>query len=120
MEKGLFVPDHLVDGLVAEELKNLQEDAKVILDGYPRTKQQAEFLIDYLKSGSKGKSFAVLSLEIDKETLVGRLLNRKVCNNKSCQLVMCKDDSECKKCGGELIIRVDDNLEAIETRQSDF
>lgn len=75
MDKGELVPDAVVIGMIGNKLDANANAQGFIFDGFPRTTAQAEALDHLLKD--KGTSISVmLSLEVEKEELVKRLLNR--------------------------------------------
>lgn len=115
IKKGALVPDEVVNGIVEERLK--QDDCKngFILDGYPRTVNQAEAL------KSMGVNLdGVLSIELADEKIVERLSGRREC--KGCGTPYhvlfnpTKVEGVCDQCGGELIQRPDDCEETIKNR----
>ena len=75
MDKGELVPDEVVIGMIANRLGNPGENAGFIFDGFPRTTAQAEALDNLLESLAYSIS-VVLSLEVPKEELITRLLER--------------------------------------------
>ena len=110
MTKGELVPDDVVIGIVAECLRQPEYEKGFMLDGFPRTVAQAEAL-----SESGACLDAVLSFEAPDEELVRRLSGRRVCG--SCGATYGAIDGDaCPKCEGELIVRADDQPEAIERR----
>ena len=119
MNAGKLVPDELVCDLVADRLS--QDDCAngFLLDGFPRTINQAEALDKYL-SENDGKLDIVINIAVDKEELITRLTGRRVC--KACGAsyhivnIPPKVEGVCDVCGGELFQRADDNLETVENR----
>lgn len=85
MAAGQLVPDEVIVGMVAAEVAEL-EPIRVLLDGFPRTEAQAEALDDLLEREGT-EVHAVVYLEVDREELVRRLLQRAEEENRS-------DDSE--------------------------
>lgn len=79
MQRGELVPDELIRDMLSKELSILlaeSKDAKgLILDGFPRTVNQADLLNDLLKEHNLNFT-GVLALEVEEEELVQRLLNR--------------------------------------------
>jgi len=75
MEKGELVPDQVVIGMIESKLKTNPEAKGFIFDGFPRTVEQAKAL-DLLMDGNDTPISAMLSLEVEKEELIKRLLNR--------------------------------------------
>ncbi len=75
MDKGELVPDHLVQDMVEERLKQPDTTSGWILDGFPRTVQQASFLEALLqKLDQRGER--VVNLDVPDDIVVGRLLER--------------------------------------------
>jgi len=112
MESGGLVPDQLVGDLIKEKLAGLK--GGVILDGFPRTVEQARMLDQIITVDM------AIDLEVDEELLVKRLTERRVC--KSCNSVFHlefnppKDTGKCDKCGSELIQRNDDSEKVVRER----
>mgnify|MGYP001616815845 CR=1 FL=1 len=119
VEKGLLVPDMVVNKIVEKALK--QENCKngFILDGYPRTIDQAEFLENVLWKLKK-KIDLVLNLVADEETIVERSTQRRMCSKCGAlyNLVTMKPKKKdtCNKCGGTLVMRKDDEPETVRKR----
>lgn len=113
MQAGKLVPDHLVNGIVAERLA--EEKKGFLLDGYPRTVAQA----DYLEAAGE-KIDAVVLLDADDDCLISRITGRLSC--PSCGAVfhkknkLPKKDDICDSCSGELIQRPDDNETVVRQR----
>ena len=116
IEKGMLVPDEITVPMVENRLA--QDDAKngAILDGFPRTKAQAEKLDEIL--AKKGKKIdLVINLVTPREEIITRITNRRVCSNQECKatynLTMHPPVKEgiCDKCGASLIQREDDSDE---------
>lgn len=119
MDKGELVPDEVVIGMVKDRLQ--QDDCKkgFLLDGFPRTVEQAEALDGTLKDLDM-KLDAVINIEVPIEKLMERLTGRRVC--KSCgasyHIIFNPPAKEgvCNSCSGELYQRSDDNEESVSTR----
>ncbi len=75
MEKGELVPDSVVIGMIKNKIETNQDANGFIFDGFPRTVEQAEAL-DVLLNGNNTPISAMLSLEVEKEELINRLLER--------------------------------------------
>ncbi len=118
MDEGELVPDSIVIGMVDEVLAGLGNKS-FILDGFPRTRAQAEALGTILRQRGLEIGKAVF-LEVPREELLGRLTGRRVC--KSCGAVYhvsskpSKVAGVCDNCGGEVIQRNDDKEDVIATR----
>ena len=119
MEKGALVPDDLVIALVAERLKKNDARRGFILDGFPRTPEQAEALDKTLKILSMPLDL-VLYFKTSLEVIVRRLSGRRLCGQcgKNFHLTNFKPRAEgiCDACGGKLVQRPDDREETIENR----
>jgi adenylate kinase len=115
MDRGDLVPDSVILGILAEELRQPQYAKGVILDGAVRTVPQAEGLEKMLDSLGR-RLDAVLVFDIDNEEIVRRLSDRTVCENCQTPYTGRKVGDVCDKCGGALVRRKDDDPEAIRTR----
>ena len=119
MDLGELVSDDIVLGMIEERIA--QPDAKrgFILDGFPRNTSQAESL-DALLAGSKLKLDRVVLMDVDFDILMKRLTGRRTCSKTGAVLnVYFSSPAEleaCKKAGGELLQRKDDNEETIGNR----
>mgnify|MGYP006287882193 CR=1 FL=1 len=120
---GKLVPDNIITVMVKGWLKeNTKNNKAIILDGYPRTKKQAELLLDMLKEDFPEYSFRIIALDISDDEVVKRISNRLVCDNKKCQAVYNTsqikniDDPLCELCDSKLIKRDDDKEEVVRER----
>src|SRR4051812_22157382 len=77
MDEGALVPDDVMEGVVRERLSMPDASAGFLLDGYPRTPGQAEFLNALLAPG--GVDLAI-NLEVPEDVVVERITRRRVCN----------------------------------------
>ncbi len=75
MDKGELVPDEVVIGMIKGKLESMQDSNGFIFDGFPRTVEQAKALDDLLNANGTPIS-AMLSLEVEKQELINRLLSR--------------------------------------------
>ncbi len=75
IEKGELVPDKVVIGMIASKLDQNKDAKGFIFDGFPRTTAQAEAL-DAMLSGQKLAISGMIALEVEKQELIDRLLNR--------------------------------------------
>ena len=115
IDQGHLVPVDLVATIIGKKLA--EEDCKngYVLDGYPRSLEQAEKLdiINKNVDGNKEVSFKAIYFDIDTETLIERIVNRQSCPkcgeiyNK--KFKPSKVENICDKCGVELKTRADDN-----------
>ena len=118
MERGQLVPDPLVNEMVDRELDSLAETG-FILDGYPRTVEQARFLDSAL--GRRGLALTVaLLLQVPEEEIVARLGARLVCPNCGASFNLRLNpparDRVCDRCGAGLERRADDDPGVVRTR----
>ena len=111
---GKLVPDDLVIEMVRKRLKQKDAQPGFILDGFPRTRDQAEALDQMVKADR------ALLLFLDPEDLIKRSTGRRVCEN--CESVYHlltnppKKPGFCDRCGGKLIVREDDKEEVVRNR----
>jgi adenylate kinase len=118
MDQGLLVPDEVLNRLVGETLAGEEYRQGVILDGYPRTIAQADFLAALWAAEGTGVSHA-LFIQVPDEHLVRRQAGRLIC--RSCGRVYNRYslppaiEGRCD-CGGDLYQRSDDSEETIRKR----
>ncbi|MEO8446716.1 MAG: adenylate kinase [bacterium] len=74
MDKGNLVPDEIMNGIVKDTLKNINKDG-FILDGFPRTLEQAKALTQIFKELNL-TDIRVINLKADENEIVKRLLKR--------------------------------------------
>lgn len=114
MEAGQLVPDEIVVGIVAERLAQPDCGNGYLLDGFPRTVEQALALEE-----AKAKVDAVISIEVPSELLIARLSGRRIC--RQCgrawhvEFNPPPQESICA-CGGQLYQRSDDSSDTVKER----
>ncbi|HCB93218.1 MAG TPA: adenylate kinase [Selenomonas sp.] len=121
MDEGKLVPDEVTIGIVRERLA--KDDCKkgCILDGFPRTVEQADALSGIMKDLGLALD-AVLNISVPASDLVERAVGRRIC--KSCGATYhvsfnpSAKEGVCDECGGELYQRADDTKETMENRLS--
>jgi len=119
MDAGDLVPDDLIVAMAADRLA--QEDARdgFILDGFPRTTDQADALAKQLAQIGR-RVTAVLLIDVPDEELVRRLSGRRVCvktgHNYHVDYDPPKRDGVCDQDGSRLVQRDDDKPEVVERR----
>ena len=121
IDKGQLVPDDVTNGIVKERLAESDiKDAGFLLDGYPRTIEQAHALDTMLKELGLNLD-AVVDIEVDPELLVDRLSGRYIC--RTCGATYhkifnpTKVEGTCDKCGGhDFYQREDDKPETVKKR----
>ncbi len=119
IDSGNLVPDEVVLGIISERLNRPDAADGFILDGFPRTEQQALDLEELLDQLGTPLDAAVL-LDIDFEVLMKRLTGRRTCSLTG-QLLNIHFSSQdeldaCTNAGGKLIQREDDNEKTIASR----
>lgn len=121
VEKGLFGPDDLVNDLLKSSFAK-HDFTNTVLDGYPRTINQSEYLLELL--GNAGSKIdLVVVVDNDDDLIVKRTMGRRIC--PSCGKVYHTEfkppnpDGTCK-CGTEVILRSDDSEEKIMRRLQEF
>jgi adenylate kinase len=119
MDSGELVPDEVVIRIIADRLS--QADAKdgFILDGFPRTTEQAHAL-DRMLGTLKQTIERVILIDVDESELVGRITGRRVC--RQCGHIFHvvssppRIEGRCDRCGGELYQRADDSEATVRER----
>ena len=118
MEKGALVPDDVTIGMVMQWIADNASGGGFLLDGFPRTRSQAEALDEAL--ADEGGLDAAVLIDVSREELVRRLSGRILCSG--CQAPYNRNEApprepgKCDRCGGELYQRADDKPEAVEKR----
>lgn len=119
MDAGELVSDDIVLGMIKERIA--QPDAKrgFVLDGFPRNTSQADSL-DALLAGLTLKLDRVVLMDVAFEILMKRLTGRRTCSKTGAVLNIYFSKPEeleaCRKAGGELVQRADDNEATIRNR----
>lgn len=117
MKRGELVPDEVTIGIVRERLAETDCEGGFILDGFPRTVEQAEALagiteIDY-----------VLNINVPMELLIERAIGRRICRECGATYHIKYNPAvsgRCSKCGGEIYQRSDDNEETMRKRLATY
>ncbi|MCD7879418.1 MAG: adenylate kinase [Candidatus Gastranaerophilales bacterium] len=122
MEKGQLVPIELVSGIIKNRLLKSDCQNGFILDGYPRSLEQAYALDTILEEIDKNLDVnpIVFYFEVNPEKLIERLVNRRTCSKcgaiYNLKTMKLQDETKCEKCGGTLLQREDDNEETAKKR----
>lgn len=122
IDKGLLVPVTLVAKMIKNKLASKECENGYVLDGFPRSLEQAEQLEDINKEVDAGKeaSFKAIYFDIDPQILLERIIYRQSCPqcgeiyNK--KFKPSKIENECDKCHVPLKTRADDNAETAKSR----
>ena len=121
MDQGALVPDHVTIGIVEDRLSESDCQQGFLLDGFPRTVEQANALDELLVS-LDSKIDYVINIDVDLNILKERLTGRRIC--RSCGATYHKIfnppavENVCDKDSGELYQRKDDNEETVGHRLS--
>ena len=122
IDKGNLVPVELVGAIIRDKL--ISDDCKngYILDGYPRSVEQADMLckINSEIDGNNQVDFKAIYFETDESILVSRIVNRRSCPHcgeiYNLKYKPSKVEGICDKCGTKLTQRKDDNEETATAR----
>jgi adenylate kinase len=127
MKSGGLVPDELMLAMVADRLKRPDAQRGFILDGFPRTVGQAEWLDEFLRSASfDGRRIAavVVYIRVSYNQLLQRLTGRRTCpvDGRIYNIYSQppKDDELCDSCGSRLVQRKDDKEDVISERLKSY
>jgi len=117
---GKLVSDERVESIIVEALnKDDIAEKGFILDGFPRTAHQAEFLSKYLKEHHTKLDAAIL-IDVEVSILVKRISSRRICKNCGAVYNLITNPPEkvgiCNICGGELYQREDDKVDIVRSR----
>ncbi len=119
MDRGALVPDEVTIAMIKERLAKPDCQKGVILDGFPRTIEQAKALGSALGEMDK-RIDKVLYIKVSNDELIRRLSGRWICRN--CQASFHESSKPpkkagvCDECGGELYQRSDDTVETAKKR----
>lgn len=126
IKSGKLVSDSLISNMVTDWFeKDADSKQAIILDGYPRTVAQAEDFDTFLKSADNDLKLCVIRFSLSDDSVISRLSNRYVCQNKDCQAVYSlksgsslapKQELRCDACSGKIDRRKDDNEMAVQER----
>lgn len=119
MDKGELVPDEVVIGMVKDRLSQDDCSKGFLLDGFPRTVEQAKAL-DTTLTELGIKLDGVINIVVPMDKLMTRLTGRRVCKGCGVSFHVVFNppavEGVCGNCGGELYQRSDDNEESVGTR----
>lgn len=124
MESGGLVPDEIMVGMIRNRIQNPDCENGFILDGFPRTEQQAKALDELLLELGK-KLNVVIEIRVNDEALLERIVGRFTCAkcgegyNKSFKPL--KVEGFCDKCNSEeFVYRKDDNAQTVKSRLQSY
>ncbi|MDR3179727.1 MAG: nucleoside monophosphate kinase [Holosporaceae bacterium] len=117
---GGLVSDDIINRVVESNLaKTLEGDSVVLLDGYPRSVDQAKFL-DRLDSGCLKDTIRIIEIDVGSEVVVARLSGRKVCSKCGATFGYLDVITECSRCGGVIVKRADDEEAVLMRRWQEY
>jgi adenylate kinase len=121
VERGLLVPDELVNDLIAERFRRDDRPGRFVMDGYPRTRAQAT-AFDAVLRPLHLEPTAVILLEVPDEVIIRRLAGRWSCPKAGCKATYHTQDNPpkvagiCDVCGTRLVQREDDREDTVKAR----
>lgn len=114
ISKGFLVPDEVTNEMVKDRLSKDDSKKGFILDGYPRTIPQAEFLSKIVRLDK------VINFQLDEKEIIKRISGRRTCKNCGIpyhiEYMKPKVNGKCDKCSGDLIQRDDEKPEVVKNR----
>ena len=119
MDKGELVPDEITVKMLEKRMEEADVENGAILDGFPRTENQA-VVLDKLLESKGNKVDMALNIDVPFDEIVERIANRRSC--KGCSEIYNvvfnppKQEGKCDKCGGELYQREDQKPEVVQNR----
>jgi len=125
MDQGKLVPDEITIEIIKDRLNEQDVKNGVILDGFPRTVEQAKVLDKILEERGQ-KVDKVINLSTPEQEIIERIVNRRICSNQECRKIYNlilnppKVEGICDRCGSKLITRKDDTEETVKERIKDY
>ncbi len=115
LDKGELVPDDIVIEIIRERLSRNDTKAGFILDGFPRTYNQAQAL-DNLFEKLGIKDYIVVHIDVSDEEIIKRISGRRTCGRCGRVYNIYFEKPKSCECGGELYMREDDSPEKVKRR----
>ncbi|MBQ6834876.1 MAG: adenylate kinase [Lachnospiraceae bacterium] len=123
IDKGLLVPDSVTENMVLDRISQPDCNGGYILDGYPRTIPQADFLWDALAEKGETIDYAI-NIRVSDDEIIERIAGRRACPKcgSTYHIAYAAPEKEgvCDKCGAELYLRDDDRPETVKKRLEVF
>ncbi|MBQ2251105.1 MAG: adenylate kinase [Lachnospiraceae bacterium] len=123
IDKGLLVPDSVTENMVLDRISQPDCNGGYILDGYPRTIPQADFLWDALAAKGEAIDYAI-NIRVSDDAIIERIAGRRACPKcgSTYHIAYAAPEREglCDKCGAELYLRDDDRPETVKKRLEVF
>ena len=112
IDSGDLVPDDVIIEMVKHRIQKSDAENGFLLDGFPRTRAQAEALEDFTSLD------AVINIYVPADKLIHRLCGRRTCDacGATYHESMLENRAVCPKCSGELYVRDDDAEEIVKQR----
>lgn len=115
LASGTLIPNEITALIVLDALINIGDKSDLIIDGFPRTKDNADSLEEMLQTSGRKPRVVVVHITLDEKAAIDRLSKRNVCN--SCGKIFGSTElMKCDNCGGELIKRSDSSEVATRKR----
>jgi adenylate kinase len=118
ISEGKMVEDETVEEIIRQRLDQHDWNFGFVLDGFPRTKTQAEFFLESYDID------AVIHIDVPDELVYERVLARRLCSQCGLDYNLIHHrpavKNKCDVCGGKLVIRSDDNEEGLSQRLQDY
>ena len=115
---GELVGDDLVASVVQDRLTQHDWNFGFVVDGFPRNERQAEFFLESYDIDG------VINLHLPDSEVERRVLSRRLCSQCGLDYNLIahrpNDENRCDVCGGKLVVRADDNPEALANRLRDY
>ena len=116
VQQGKLVDDATMIAIVRDRLRQPDTARGFVLDGFPRTRAQAEAL-DAIVAERRNGPLHVVQIVVPQEELVRRLSTRRICSRCGANAdAFDGDAARCRRCGGELVQRADDSAETVRER----
>lgn len=116
VQQGKLVDDATMIAIVRDRLRQPDTARGFVLDGFPRTRAQAEALDAIVAERGNGP-LHVVQIVVPQEELVRRLSTRRICSRCGANAdAFDGDAARCRRCGGELVQRADDSAETVRER----
>jgi adenylate kinase len=112
MDRGELVDDATMIAIVRDRLLRPDADPGFVLDGFPRTVAQARSLDAIVDERSNGR-LIVVDVMVPEQELVRRLAGRRICSTCGTNADPFDASQDCRKCGGTLVQRADDDREVV-------
>jgi adenylate kinase len=112
MDRGELVDDETMIQIVRDRLLRPDAERGFVLDGFPRTVAQAQALDEIVQERGDGP-LIVVDVIVPEQELVRRLASRRICSACGANADPFGAQTVCKKCGGQLVQRTDDNQDVV-------